>query len=200
MRVQEIFDKFAKDYDEWYDRNRDLYLKELEIIDKPQGFSLEIGVGSGRFASELKINVGIDISKEILKIAKERGVEVVRGDAANLPFKDCVFDTAYMIFTLCFLENPESSLSEAQRVIKNGGKLFVCIIPADSELGEIYSKRDSPFYRAAKFFKISEAEDLLKKYFKITKIRKRKLLYSDNDFVCFECLKLVPLEFENRVN
>ncbi len=191
MRVQEVFDKFARDYDEWYERNRDLYLKELEIIDKPQGLSLEIGVGSGRFASKLGIDVGIDISKRMLKMAKERCVEVIRCDAGKLPFKDNVFDFVYMIFTLCFLENPERALSEAYRVLKNGGKLLVCIIPADSELGKLYSKKDSPFYKTAKFFKIAEAEKLLKKNFKITKIKKRKLLYSDNDFVCFECLKLI---------
>ena len=191
MRVQEVFDKFARDYDEWYERNRDLYLKELEIIDRPQGLSLEIGVGSGRFASELGIDVGIDISKEMLMMARERGVEVIRCDAGKLPFRDNVFDFVYMIFTLCFLENPEMAISEAYRVLKNGGKLLVCIIPADSELGKLYSKKDRPFYRVAKFFKIEEAKELLEKNFKVTKIKTRKLLYSDNDFVCFKCLKLI---------
>jgi len=191
MQVQEVFDKFARDYDEWYEKNRDLYLKELEIIDRPQGLSLEIGVGSGRFASKLGIDVGIDISKEVLMMAKERGVEVIRCDAGKLPFMDNVFEFVYMIFTLCFLENPEMAISEAYRVLKNGGKLLVCIIPADSELGKLYSKKDSPFYRVAKFFKVEEAKELLEKNFKVTKIKKRKLLYSDNDFVCFECLKLI---------
>ena len=186
-----VFDELAEKYDEWYDRNADLYRKELEIIERPTGLSLEIGVGSGRFASKLGIDVGVDISERMLKIAKERGVEVVRSDAANLPFKDKTFDFVYIIFTLCFLENPERSLSEVHRVLKNGGKLVVCIIPADSGLGKIYSKKDSPFYKIARFFKTEEAENLLRRNFKILRVRKRKLLYSDNDFVCFECLKLI---------
>ncbi len=189
--VAKIFEENAEKYDEWYERNRDLYLKELKIIEKPMALSIEIGVGSGRFASELGIDLGIDISKNLLEIARKRGVEVVRGDAYSLPFKDKIFKSAYFIFTLCFLKDPKKAISEAYRILSDDGKLIACVIPLDSKLGEEYSGKESIFYRIANFFRESEIKDLLQKNgFKIVRIKKTKLKYSDNDFVCFECLKM----------
>ena len=49
---------------------------------------MEIGVGSGRFAQPLGVKIGIDPSRNMLKFAKERGIQVIRGGGENLPFKD----------------------------------------------------------------------------------------------------------------
>ncbi len=190
MDVAKLFEEYAEKYDRWYDRNVDLFIKELGIIYEPESPSIEIGVGSGRFASKLRIDVGVDISKNLLKIARERGVEVVRGDAYSLPFKEKTFKTAYFIFTLCFLENPMKAISEAYRILMDGGMLIACVIPLDSGLGKEYSKKESIFYKIAKFFKESEIKEMLKEgNFEIIDVRKRKLKYSDNDFVCFKCIK-----------
>ena len=71
-----IFDKFYKEYDRWYDDNKFIFLSELEAVRKvipEEGRGLEIGVGSGRFASELYIGFGLDPSINMLRLAKKRG-------------------------------------------------------------------------------------------------------------------------------
>ncbi len=186
-----VFDLFADRYDEWYEKNIELYKRELETVEKPRGLSLEIGVGTGRFASPLGIDIGIDISVKALNIARRRGVEVLRADAKSLPFKDSIFDYVYVIFTLCFLDNPIESLKETYRVLKDSGFLIVCIIPRNSGLGERYAKRrDSPFYSIARFYTESEVFEMLDSCgFKVVEVKKTMLLYSYNDFICIKAVK-----------
>ncbi len=71
-----------------------------------------IGVGSGRFASELGIRYGIDISRNMLNIARKRNVNIILADAHTLPLKDKVFSNVFIIFTLCFLKNPRKAMDE----------------------------------------------------------------------------------------
>jgi len=69
----------TKKYDAWYDTNKFAYLSELEALRKvlPEvGRGLEIDVGTGRFAVPLGIDIGIDSSKRMIEIAKERGASV----------------------------------------------------------------------------------------------------------------------------
>ncbi len=186
-----MFDELAERYDSWYDRNWELYKKELEIVKPPASPSLEVGVGSGRFAAPLGIDVGVDVSLRMLKIAKRRGVECVLADAARLPFRDATFRSVYVIFTLCFLEEPLEALQEVARVLRDDGYLVVCIIPLDSGLGEEYSAKGGPFYSRARFYRENEVAELLETAgFQVSSIRKTRLKYSENDFVCFECRKV----------
>ncbi len=179
----DIFDRNAERYDAWYDRNRELYEAELELLPKPASPSVEIGVGTGRFAI-IGIDVGVDISLPMLKIAKKRGIECVAGDAARLPFKDKIFRSAYLIFTLCFLDEPVKALMEIRRVLQ--GTLVACVVPANSGLGREYSGKDSPFYKKARFFTEDEVVSMLRDTgFRVKEIRRRKLKYDENDFVCF---------------
>ncbi|WP_456467761.1 class I SAM-dependent methyltransferase [Archaeoglobus sp.] len=181
-----IFETNAERYDRWYERNKELYEKELSVIPEPVSPSLEIGVGTGRFASALGIDVGVDISLAMLRIAKSRKVECLQADAGSLPFRDGVFKSAYLIFTLCFLDEPAKAIAEAKRVLEGEGFLVTCIIPKNSGLGEEYASKNSPFYRVAKFYTENEVITMLKKVgFEITDVRKTRLKYSENDFVCF---------------
>ena len=183
-----VFEEYAERYDMWYEKNEEIFKRELSIIPPPTHPSIEIGVGTGRFASILGIDVGVDISNSMLRIAKNRGIECIRSDAEYLPFKDHVFKSAYLIFTLCFLENLIKSLCEVKRVLKNDGFLILCIIPKDSGLGREYSSKNSPFYRIAKFYTEKEVKEMLSQSkFEVMEIYKIKLRYSGNDFICFKC-------------
>ena len=74
-----IFNHNYKKYDLWYERNKFAYLSELEAVKKvlpKRGEGLEIGVGTGRFAAPLGITAGVDPSKNMIKIAKKRGIDV----------------------------------------------------------------------------------------------------------------------------
>lgn len=63
MPKSEPFERYADRYDDWFEAHPDAYQSEVEALRRllPQpGFGLEIGVGTGRFASPLGIQVGID--------------------------------------------------------------------------------------------------------------------------------------------
>ena len=58
-----VFEDFAADYDLWFDDHPDVYHAQLRLLGRAvpsQGFGLEVGVGSGRFAMPLGIRCGID--------------------------------------------------------------------------------------------------------------------------------------------
>ena len=164
--MSNIFDKYYKKYDAWYDRNKFAYLSEVEAIKNvlPQrGKGLEIGVGTGRFAHALGIATGIDPSNNMINIAKKRGVDAKLGFGEHLSFKNAVFDYAAIIITICFVKNPNKVLEETRRVLKKNGKIILGIINKDSFLGKFYQKKKSVFYKEAYFFSVKELTNLLKK-------------------------------------
>ena len=108
-----IFDKYARNYDLWYEEpfGKSAFKLELDCINKILNYtnkskfsykSLEIGVGSARFAQALKITYGIDTSIELLKLAKKRRVLGIFGKAENLPFKNSSFDLVLIVVSICF--------------------------------------------------------------------------------------------------
>jgi len=73
---------------------------------------------------------GLDISREMLALARETSKSanriLVNGDAAELPFKNEIFDAAIFRGSFHHLPDPISSLKEIRRVLKSGGVvLFV---------------------------------------------------------------------------
>ena len=167
-RRSNIFDRYALEYDNWYNENKNLYLSEVEALKRhqPFGYSLEVGAGTGRFALPLGIHVGVDISLEMLKIAKKRSLKAVAACAERLPFPSSTFDTVLFIFTLCFLKNPRQPIEEAKRVLKPNGTITVGFIDRDSPLGKLYEekKKSSKFYKEAHFYSTQEIISLLKKH------------------------------------
>jgi len=193
MNTVELFERYAERYDSWYDRHRDWFLKEVELIKKVAGnfkLGLEVGVGTGRFAKELGIRYGIDLADAMLKLAKLRDVEVIKADAKYLPFKDQTFDLVLFAFTLCFLDDPLKALIEASRVLRNDGAVVICGVPADSTLGREYSQRkDSPFYSNARLYSVDEMLEMLE----IAKLKVEKVEFADlkygKDVVCVKAYK-----------
>jgi len=163
--MKNIFDRYYKRYDAWYDRNTFVYLSELEAIKKVlpnKSKGLEIGVGTGRFAAPLGIKYGIDTSKKMLEIAKKRGIEVKLGRGEKLPFANATFDYVAIIITLCFVKDHCKVLTEARRVLKKKSKIIIGIIDKNSFLGKFYQRKKSIFYKQARFFTVKEATRLLR--------------------------------------
>lgn len=160
------FEEHHERYDAWFDRHEPAYISELLAL-RPfvpwEGRGLEIGVGSGRFAAPLGVQVGLDPAPAMLAHAAGRGVEVVEGVAEYLPFADSSFDHALLVTTLCFLDSPAEALCEARRVLRPGGRLVIGFIDRESSLGQGYVQRqaESVFYREATFHSADEVERLL---------------------------------------
>lgn len=178
--ISKIFNRYYKEYDAWYDKNKFAYLSELAVLKKvipKKGKGLEIGVGTGRFAAPLGITTGIDPSCDMLRIAKQRGVGVYLGTGENLPFSKDVFDYIIIIITICFVRNPLKVLQEASRVLKQRGKIIIGIIDKSSFLGKLYQRKKSVFYRKAHFFSVRELTALLRRA-GFEKFSYRQTLYS----------------------
>ena len=162
------FENHSQKYDEWFDKNRYIYESELQAVREllPENKKgIEVGVGSGRFASQLGIKLGLDPSRKMGKIAEKRGIKFTEGVAESLPFHDFEFDFVLMVTTLCFLDDVEKALSEAYRVLKPGGYLIIGFIDAESLLGKMYEahKKESTFYQKATFYSVKEVVSHLKK-------------------------------------
>jgi len=163
--MSSVFDKHYKRYDAWYHKNRYAYSSELKAIKRllpRKGKGLEIGVGTGRFAGPLKIRFGIDPSKNMIKIARKRGVEARFGFGEKLPYKNNSFDYIVIIITICFVKDPWKVLKEAKRVLKKKRRLIIGIIDKESFLGRFYQRKKSLFYKQANFFSVKEIKELLK--------------------------------------
>lgn len=162
------FDANHRRYEAWFEKHESAYLSELLAL-RPfvpwQGLGIEIGVGSGRFAAPLGVQVGVDPSASMLAHAATRGIRVVRGAAENLPFAEDAFDYALVVTTICFVDSPAEMLAETRRVLKTGGRLVIGFIDRDSPLGQHYllHQAESVFYRDATFYSAAEVADLLLK-------------------------------------
>ncbi len=164
-----LFDAWAERYDQWYESpfGRSVYLLELEALQplvSGHRQALEVGVGTGRFAAPLKIPLGLDPSRPMLHLARQRGIMVVQGVAEALPFQTHRFDLVLMMVTLCFVEDPQKSLAEARRVLRPGGHLVLGLIFRESPWAEYYRQRGEaghPLYQEARFYSFREIQDLL---------------------------------------
>jgi len=165
-----IFNRLAEEYDRWYEKpfGKSAYELELRCLKDLLGrfdLGLEIGVGTGRFASSLGVRVGLDPSFEMVKIAKRRGILTVQGEGENLPFKNLSFDLVLIVVSICFVRDPFKVLQESRRVLKEGGKLVLGFIPAESRWAEFYeekAKKGHPIYREARFYSMNEVERMLR--------------------------------------
>ncbi len=96
---------------------------------------LDVGCGDGVLATRLAQAgarvTGIDASADMIATARRRataaGVEVdlVEGNAGDLPFPDEHFDCVVSVATLCFVDDPRPTIREMVRVLKPGGRLIL---------------------------------------------------------------------------
>ena len=160
------FEIHHRRYDDWFVHHAVAYQSELLAVRALlpwRGVGLAIGVGSGRFAAPLGVQVGIDPARELLDYAAQRGVSVIQGIAEALPFAANSFDYALSVTTICFVDDVIAMLSEAHRVLKPGGELVIGFIDRNSDLGQHYLEHqaENVFYREATFFSADEVEHLL---------------------------------------
>lgn len=86
------------------------WIKEKNVLD--------IGAGDGKITHLLAIK-GVDNEPEAVRLAQEKGADVILADAYHLPYKDGEFEAAFMGDVLEHFEFPRKALQEARRVLKN---------------------------------------------------------------------------------
>jgi len=212
MAKVEPFEKYASEYDAWFEDNRFVYESELQAVQEQlpkKGEGIEVGVGSGRFAAPLGIRLGIDPSRKMRELARSKGITAIDGVAESLPFVDCRFSFVLMVTTICFLDDIESSFKEAYRVLKPGSHLIIGFIDRDSPVGMFYQqhKNESEFYNVANFYSVEEVISHLKKagfknlkfrqtiFQSVDRIKKPEPInkgYGEGSFVVVKALKPKP--------
>ena len=112
---------------EWYEGFRPaLKPDELDALHRllgtGDGRCLDVGCGTGlstAAVAELGWSaVGVDLSEDMLEVARGRGLEVVQGSADGLPFEDETFDAAVSVWTHTDIEDFSSVLKETARVLR----------------------------------------------------------------------------------
>lgn len=188
MNKHKAFNDYAYEYDIWYKENDALYQSEIAALKKiiPQNANgIEIGVGTGRFASKLGINEGIEPSSKMAEIANSRGITVYQGTAENLPILPDIYDYALMVFTLCFLDDTDLALRNIYTILKPGGQLIIGMLDKDSPPGQklIKQQAKSVFYKSCKFTSVEKIiEKLRAAMFEVESISQTIFNVSDNTF------------------
>lgn len=99
---------------------------------------LDIATGTGDLAIQIAKSTqaqitGFDLSAGMLevgrkKVTKEKlddRIEMIQGDAENMPFEDNSFDVITVAFGVRNFENLKKGLDEIYRVLKPGGKFII---------------------------------------------------------------------------
>jgi SAM-dependent methyltransferase len=104
---------------------------------------LEIGCGGGVFLEQALQTgcraAGLDHSRDMIEVARELNaaaigagqLELVEGDAEQLPFPDDTFTCVAMMQVFFFLDAPRV-LRECRRVLRDGGRLAVFTVSPDA--------------------------------------------------------------------
>ena len=173
------FDLLALDYDNWFERDgKPVFAIEIEAFREILPLSpkpwLEVGVGSGRFAQALGIETGLDSSLRLLEMARKQGINVFLGRGEDTPFADGVFGAVFVIVTLCFADSPLGILTEANRLLKQSGKVVLGLVLRESPWGQFYQLKKEAghrFYKHATFYRYAEVTRLLEQAgFRVEKI------------------------------
>ncbi len=144
QRVANMFNRIARYYDflnHFLSLNMDrIWRKKAinELTNHNPKLILDVATGTADFAIEaVRLNpdkiIGIDISEQMLELAKEKisrmqlsqKIELQRGDSESLPFSDNTFDAVTVAFGVRNFEDLQKGLAEILRVLKKGGNVVI---------------------------------------------------------------------------
>jgi SAM-dependent methyltransferase len=116
-----------------YDR-----LAEAVVAEYPDGFAgqhvLDIGAGTGAVSRAVRRLGGrvtaVDAADDMVEHMRAHGLDAVTGDLLALPFDTGSFDGTIAAFAISHVADPVRALTEARRVVRNGGVVMVGIFGA----------------------------------------------------------------------
>ncbi len=177
----------GSEYEEWFVTNDKIMQSELAAVRELlplTGKGIEIGVGTGIFASKLKIHYGIEPSEPMAEQARKKGINVLIGSAEDLPVEDGAFDHALMVTVDPFLNDIVKSFREIYRILRAEGSFVIAILDKAAPMGKIYdaNKLEDPVYQYADFHSAEEIISYLNEAgFEVTDQR-QTIFTMDNTF------------------
>ena len=141
---QDMADDYFRENARQWDEIRTMHVDDAEVEAKLLSVLphtedqrlIDIGTGTGRilelFGPQVAQSVGVDISREMLSLARSRldtldirGCQVRQGDMYQLPAEDSGFDIATLHLVLHYADDPAAVITEATRVLAPGGILAI---------------------------------------------------------------------------
>ncbi|MEW6683689.1 MAG: class I SAM-dependent methyltransferase [Nitrospirota bacterium] len=136
------FDQLASRYDAWYRTalgSLALALESEAILHlaqiAPKERVIDLGCGTGIYTIELSRRgawvVGVDPALDMLAVAREKlrrdglPARLVCGSAEALPVRTGTFDLTVAVTSLCFVQNPDHAVREAERALQPNGRLVI---------------------------------------------------------------------------
>jgi len=121
--------------------------KSLDI--EPSSALLDVGTGTGVFVPYLLRKIGrygrlvtLDFAEEMLKRAWARGfngnIEYLHADVTSIPLSNEIFDAVVCYSSFPHFQDKLRSLSEINRVLRRGGRLFICHTSSRANINGIH--------------------------------------------------------------
>ena len=146
-KAQEQFAKRSQAYAKNCALSNEDNLKRIIELTAPSGTDrlLDVATGTGflafEFAKHVSEVIGVDLTVEMLAIAKEykadnniKNVIFELADVDSIPFEDNSFDIVSCRFAFHHFIHPEKAISEMTRVLKHGGKLVLSDITSSEDI------------------------------------------------------------------
>lgn len=123
--------------------------KLVDAVDiLPDERVLDVACGSGNTTLPARrawgSTVGLDYVPELLERARERAaaerveIELVQGDAEDLPFDDASFDVVLSTFGVMFTPDHQKAADELLRVCRPGGRIGLANWVPDGAIGAMF--------------------------------------------------------------
>ena len=119
----------------WFKERRRIIARAIEGL--PPTRALDIGAGAGGNTRVLQAAgwqaTALEYSDAGVEIARGRGLDVVQGDARDIPFPDDHFGLVVAYDVLEHIEEDDQVVAEIARVVRPGGRVLIAV-PADPRL------------------------------------------------------------------
>lgn len=157
-----FFDRFARFYDPLMPpSSAEDFEDAFAFAERPVRRVLDLAGGTGRVADALGgagyETLVADISKPMLRVARDRGLKALRGDAATLPFPDDSMDAVVIVDAYHHLPAQEAALTEAARIVAPNGVVVIRDFDPSTVVGRIIEAGESLFGMGSVFADADEA-------------------------------------------
>lgn len=176
MYVKDVYDKIGDNFS--HTRHSTWPGVREFIMSIPENsMVLDAGCGNGKnmqIRKSIDI-IGCDLSETLLEICRDKGLNVVKANIIDLPFKNESFDAVICIAVLHHLSTYERRLlafNELFRVVKPGGKIYIEVWAYEQKLSKKFisvENTDKDYFvtwdnKYKRFYHLFDKDEMIKMF------------------------------------
>lgn len=173
-RISYVYDIFmpSPDVDRIHSAFGDSDLPKTEVV-------IDLAGGTGRVGRSLRgvRSVVIDVSRGMLVKAKRHNLDLIHGDASNLPLFSGTVDAVVCVDAFHHLPNGEGASEEVRRVLRSGGVFVIVDFDPTTIRGRFISFFEKVIGMNSEFYTPNEVALVLEKAGFETRIRETGFEY-----------------------